>query len=65
MAEDYSFQTALIAGILTVLLLLNLLFTNSLQSDISELESNIASKDAEIATNSAQLEALYELASNQ
>ncbi|RZD32563.1 MAG: hypothetical protein CXT74_02885 [Methanobacteriota archaeon] len=61
MAEGNPTQTALVAGGLAVVLLLNVFFSSSLQSDINNVESTVASNDADMATMNAELGAISDI----
>ena len=61
MAEGNPTQTALVAGGLAVVLLLNVFFSSTLQSDINNVESTVASNDADLATMNAELGAISDI----
>ncbi|MCH2417364.1 MAG: hypothetical protein MK222_01305, partial [Candidatus Poseidoniia archaeon] len=61
MVEGNPTQTALVAGGLAVVLLLNVFFSSTLQSDINNVESTVASNDADLATMNAELGAISDI----
>ncbi|MDP6275191.1 MAG: hypothetical protein QF883_02910, partial [Candidatus Poseidoniia archaeon] len=61
MAEGNPTQTALVAGGLAVVLLLNVFFSSSLQSDIRNVKSTADINEIDLAMMNAELEVTFEI----
>ena len=61
MAEGNPTQTALVAGGLAVVLLLNVFFSSSLQSDIRNVKSTADINEIDLAMMNAELEVISEI----